>query len=106
MPAPAPTPEPIRETRHHTTHHRTHYATSETDTESATTEYDYVSDSRVASYEGEHRVSHASGYTGGALWIDGYGRAYHADHATRSSGTMTRGRLKPWAHYDEDCDER
>jgi len=109
-PAPTPAPEPVRETehRHHYRHYRMTYS-DESESESAITEYGYSSDSHLASYEREHRTHYegagtATGYTGGALWIDGYGRAYHADHAARRAGTMTHGRLKPWAHYDEDCD--
>jgi hypothetical protein len=110
-PAPAPAPAPVQTAevtpRHHHHHRAWHEESSSSESvysesESDTSSYGYVSDSHGGA---AHRYETAS-YTGGRLWIDGFGRAYHAEHAARAAGTMTRGRLKPWAHYDEDCPDR
>jgi hypothetical protein len=100
---PAVPAQEAQATRHRHRHawHRHAETYSETGySESETTEYGYASDSHIIAESGNERAVQA----GGRLWIDGFGRAYHADHAARAAGTMTRARLKPWAHYDEDCD--
>lgn len=104
-PAPAPaTPPPTMAEIHHRHHHtawREHSTSSEEYSESEVTDYDYVSDSHVTNVTATEDTHARHGY---GLWLDGFGRAHDSDVHARRAGTMTRGRLKAWAHYDEGCD--
>ncbi|HEY2070018.1 MAG TPA: hypothetical protein VGG48_10730 [Rhizomicrobium sp.] len=101
---PAPPPPTVastpvlRTTHRHYRHYRMAYSESQESTSEAdVTDYGYNSDSHV---DGDTEAVTQTR----TAWTDGFGRAYGPGHARRS-GTMTRNRLKPWAHYDEDCDD-
>lgn len=106
----AAAPAPVAEVVHHRHHHHRAWTggsygySSESYSESSESEvtaYDYVSDSH-SSESSAHTRDHRVGY---GLWLDGYNRAHDSDIHARRAGTMTRGRLKPWAGYDADCDK-
>jgi hypothetical protein len=104
-PAPPPmvAPAPVQTAMHHRHHWReTRYA-SYSDSESETP-YGYSSDSHSSADSENKSASTSDTRRGGQLWIDGFGRAYHADIPARRSGTMTGKRLAAWGGYDVDCD--
>jgi hypothetical protein len=104
-PPPAIAPAPVQTVMHHRHHwRRMRYASESYSDSESETPYGYSSDSRSSDSDSE-TSSTSDTRRGGQLWIDGFGRAYHADAPARRSGTMTGKRLAAWGGYDVDCDK-
>jgi hypothetical protein len=102
-PSPAASPAPVQTVTHHRHHWReTRYASESYSGSESETPYGYSSDSRSST--DTEVATETDTRRGGKLWIDGYGRAYHADVPARRAGTMTGKRLAAWGGYDVDCD--